>query len=54
MFSKREEVKRYKAVQTGFSKDCKVLLQRFADQQTFSYRAFANIWKDMSFTLVFA
>ncbi|KRT84125.1 hypothetical protein AMK59_1889, partial [Oryctes borbonicus] len=54
MNSRREEVKRYKAIQLGFKKDCEKLLQRFADLQTFSYEKFAEIWQDMAFSLVFS
>lgn len=52
--SKREEVKRYKAVQVAFGKDCETLLQKYGELQTFSFPAFAQLWTDMYFSLVFS
>ncbi|GJQ78061.1 putative snRNA transcription by RNA polymerase III [Trypoxylus dichotomus] len=54
MNSRKEEVKRYKAIQLAFRKDCENLLQRFSALETFSYEKFAEIWKDMAFSLVFS
>lgn len=54
MECKRGEIKLYKAIQAGFSKDCEKLLTQFARWKSFSFREFAKIWRDMSFSLVFS
>lgn len=38
----------------AFREDLEALLLKFEELQTFSFDAFADVWKDMKFSFIFA